>query len=288
MNALAVIEREPSRNVEIWRASTDAASLCKDIVVKRAINLQGKRYVPVEGWQAIALAHGCVASAENVRRVDGGYAADGVIRRMADGSEIARAEGFVGEDEPVWFGGKTPSGKVLPRRPDFAIRAMAQTRGISRACRSAFAHVVVMMDVGLETTPYEEMAGVYAFNDAAPPRPTPPVPQAKRARDLTPEPREQEQPALEMAQPDEARAKAEFWANGYVESLRAADTIEAVETIRSLKANRSALAKLQREHPDLYVRVIEADPASARARDGGRMSFTTRGSPAGQQPAGCE
>jgi len=36
---------------------------------------------------------------------------------------------------------------------------MAQTRSISRACRSAFAHVVVMMQAGLETTPAEEVQG---------------------------------------------------------------------------------------------------------------------------------
>ncbi|BBC81246.1 phage recombination protein Bet [Acetobacter orientalis] len=152
---------------DTWRASTDAASMCKEVVNKRAIDLQGRRYVPVEGWQAIAIAHGCVASSENVRRVDGGFSAEGVIRRMEDGHEIARAEGFVGEDEITWFGGKNKWGKILPKRPDFAIRAMAQTRGISRACRSAFAHVVVLMDIGLETTPYEEMAGVFNIQDDA-------------------------------------------------------------------------------------------------------------------------
>lgn len=159
MSALTTTEQ--NSNVQTWRSSTDAASMCKEIVVKRAINLQGRRYVPVEGWQAIAVAHGCVASAENVRILDDGVSAEGVIRRMSDGKEIARAEGFVGKDEPVWFGGKTNNGKLLPKRPDFAIRAMAQTRAVSRACRSAFAHVVVLMDVGLETTPYEEMAGVF-------------------------------------------------------------------------------------------------------------------------------
>jgi hypothetical protein len=34
---------------------------------------------------------------------------------------------------------------------------MAQTRAMSRAARSVFAHVVVLMDAGLETTPAEEM-----------------------------------------------------------------------------------------------------------------------------------
>lgn len=188
MNALTVIEAPQQRNVELFRQSTNAASLCKDIVVKRAIDLQGKRYVPVEGWQAIALAHGCVVSAENVRHVDGGIAADGVIRRMSDGGEIARAEGFVGEDEPTWYGGKNKWGKTLEKRPEFAIRAMAQTRAMSRACRTAFAHVVVMMDVGLETTPAEEMQGVYDMQPRQPSAAEQPM------RNATPAPRQAKQP----------------------------------------------------------------------------------------------
>jgi hypothetical protein len=67
---------------------------------------------------------------------------------MSDGQTLSTAEGFVGDDEPLWAA-----------RPEYARRAMAQTRSISRACRSAFAHVVVMMQAGLETTPAEEMQG---------------------------------------------------------------------------------------------------------------------------------
>lgn len=135
-------------------------------------------------------------------------------------------------------------------------RQMLRSRVVSEGIRTVFPGATSGLYVPEE---------VMDFDDK-PARPTPPVPQAKRARDLSPERRESDQPAFEMAQPDEARAKAEFWANGYIESLRAAETIEAVETIRGLKANRSALAKLQREHPDLYARVIEADPASEPAQ----------------------
>jgi hypothetical protein len=143
-----------------YRQSTDAAGLCRDIVVKTAKPIQGRKFVSVEGWQAIAIAHGCAAGARDVERVDGGVRAIGEVRRMSDGQVIATAEGFVGEDEPTWYGGETVSygkKKVLPKRADYAIRAMAQTRAISRACRSAFAHVVVMIDEGLSTTPAEEV-----------------------------------------------------------------------------------------------------------------------------------
>lgn len=174
MNALVPVQ---TSNAELYRASTDAAALCKEIVVASAMEIQKRKYVKVEGWQAIAIAHGCTGSARDVENVPGGVRAIGEVRRMSDGAVIAEAEGFVGEDEPTWFGGEVEkdewvnnrrTGKrivtVLPKRADYAIRAMAQTRAISRACRSAFAHVVVMMNAGLSTTPAEEVP-VDGFGD---------------------------------------------------------------------------------------------------------------------------
>jgi len=133
------------------RAATNAAGLCRELVVKTAMKIQGRRYVQVEGWQAIANAFGCVASARDVEKVEGGYRATGQVVRVSDGKVLAEAEGFVGDDEKTWAS-----------RPVFARRAMAQTRAMSRACRSAFAFVVTLMDAGLETTPAEEMTHVDA------------------------------------------------------------------------------------------------------------------------------
>jgi hypothetical protein len=169
MNELVIQENNPIANI---KQSTDIAGACKEIVTKTAINIQGRKYLPVEGWMSIATAHGCVGSISKVEPVEGninfvrGYKAIAEIRRITDNMLISTAEGFVGEDEPVWFGGesevydkqaKRKIKKILPKRPDFAIRAMAQTRALSRACRSAFAHIVILMDAGLSTTPAEEM-----------------------------------------------------------------------------------------------------------------------------------
>jgi hypothetical protein len=131
------------------RQATDAAGICRDVVLKTAITLQGRKYVRVEGWQAIANTYGCVASACDVEKIDGGYRATGQVRRIDNGHVIVEAEGFVGDDEKSWA-----------NRPEYAKRAMAQTRAISRACRSAFAFVVAMMDAGLETVPAEEVEHV--------------------------------------------------------------------------------------------------------------------------------
>lgn len=136
----------PTNPGVLMTQATDVAGVCGEIVKRTAQNIQGRKYVKVEGWQSIAAAYGCVASSKDVERVDGGFRAIGELRRANDGHIIATAEGFLGDDEKMWAS-----------RPEYAKRAMAQTRAISRVCRSAFAFVVVMIDGNLSTTPAEEM-----------------------------------------------------------------------------------------------------------------------------------
>lgn len=144
--------------VEQIRLSTDVAGACKEIVSRTAQKIQGRKYVRVEGWMAIATAHGCTLSACDVRQIEGGISARGLVRRISDGVLLGEAEGFVGDDEKTW------SARTLHAR-----RAMAQTRAMSRAARSVFAHVVVLMDAGLETTPAEEMDNLHEEKDITPP-----------------------------------------------------------------------------------------------------------------------
>lgn len=129
-----------------YKVATNAAGLCGDIVKATARNIQGKKYVQVEGWLAIAAAHGCLVSIRDVENIEGGVRAIAELRRMSDQALLATAEGFVGDDEKMWAG-----------RPMYARRAMAQTRASSRVCRSAFAFVVVLIDKSLGTTPAEEV-----------------------------------------------------------------------------------------------------------------------------------
>jgi len=128
------------------RQATDVAGACREIVKATAQRIGNRDYVRVEGWQSIAVAHGCVASARDVERTEEGWKCIGEVRRMDNGQVIATAEGFLGFDEEMWA-----------KRPTYAQRAMCQTRAISRACRSAFAHVVVLIDRNLSTTPAEEV-----------------------------------------------------------------------------------------------------------------------------------
>lgn len=170
---------------DLMRQATDVAGACRDIVRKTAMEIQGRKFVRVEGWQSIATTYGCILSARDVETVPGGVRAIGEVKRISDGAVIATGEGFVGEDETTWFGGEvqTKNGPVVrPKRHDFAIRAMAQTRAMSRAARTAFAFVVVLMDAGLDTTPAEEAEHDTGTNQAAEPT-TQPNPESENTAD---------------------------------------------------------------------------------------------------------
>lgn len=245
MNALVPIQ---TNNAEVYRASTDAAGLCKEIVVASALEIQGRKYVRVEGWQAIAIAHGCTGSARDVEAVPGGVRAIGEIRRMSDGAIIAEAEGFVGEDEATWYGGTVVAygkTKTLPKRPDYAIRAMAQTRAISRACRSAFAHVVIMMNAGLSTTPAEEVPAE-GFNDAP--------------RNVTPKADEKQAPKTET------RTATADWRtlDDEMDACKSIAALEAWNVRREADIKALPTAKfdsLAAKFGDLRQKLPETDPA---------------------------
>jgi hypothetical protein len=206
----------PHSGASLYRVSTDAAEICRAIVVATAKQIGDRQYVQVEGWQAIAVAHGCAASSGDVvRHPDGSVSAVGRIVRIDTGAIIASAEGYVGADEPTWFGGTVLKWKwgekrgekvwyeqEMPKRADYAIRAMAQTRAISRACRSAFAHVVVMMNAGLSTTPAEEVPeGGFYDAPPSPPEAARPPAASHAINDAVPMPRTATPPAPRKADP---------------------------------------------------------------------------------------
>jgi hypothetical protein len=150
-------EQTSSSPAQLMQIAMDVAAACEKVIRKTAIQIKGRQYIQVEGWTSLATVHGYSPSIRLVEKVETGYRAIAELRRISDGTFLAAAEGFVGEDELVWFGGVDAGGKVWPARREYAIRAMAQTRAISRVCRSAFAHVVVLIDAELQTTPAEEM-----------------------------------------------------------------------------------------------------------------------------------
>lgn len=249
-----------------YRRSTDAAGLCGEIVKQTAKPIQGRRFVSVEGWQAIAIAHGCAAGARNVERVEGGVRAIGEVRRMSDGQVISTAEGFVGEDEAVWFGGESRDKwgkvKVLPKRADYAIRAMAQTRAISRACRSAFAHVVVMIDAELSTTPAEEVPdGGFVegqFQEAG--QVSPPKP-ANSSSTTMPDAEWAKLIGLVEATSTDARWMCEHYKVASLRELNQADYADAIKNLNEALAKKAKDAKAKEPAKQGFGEILDDEIA---------------------------
>ncbi len=158
---------------DLSRRAEQVVKLCRKIVKETAVLIQGRLYPPVSSLQAVANAFGCVASSRDVTKVYDetderfiGYKAVGEIRRLSDGVILATGEGFVGVDEPRWFGGKAmvwdedkrrKVEKMFDPAPDYSVRSMVQTRAIGRACKAAFAFIIVMIDKNIAPVAAEDM-----------------------------------------------------------------------------------------------------------------------------------
>lgn len=139
----------PTPAAYIKQASAMSKALA-DVIDKQKLyaNIQGKKYVVVEGWTTLAGMMGVVPYEEsNIRMPDGGYEATVSLRRASDGTIITQASAECGtEGDGPWL-----------NRADFAKRSMAATRATSKACRLAFSWVMQL--AGYMATPAEEMLG---------------------------------------------------------------------------------------------------------------------------------
>jgi hypothetical protein len=143
--SVVLAEQEAPAGVMVRGAAVAAA--CRQIVLSTTMDLRGKKYIRAEGWQALAAANGLSPRISMVEEMtNGDIRAVCDLIRLSDGETVASSEGFVGTDEPMW-----------QNRPRYARRGMAQTRATSRACRSALAWIVPLLDADLSTTPAEEM-----------------------------------------------------------------------------------------------------------------------------------
>ena len=144
---MSVVAIEQEAPAGVMGRGAAVAAACRQIVLSTTMDLRGKKYIRAEGWQALAAANGLsprISMVEEMQNGDIRAVCD--LIRLSDGETVASSEGFVGTDEPMW-----------QNRPRYARRGMAQTRATSRACRSALAWIVPLLDADLSTTPAEEM-----------------------------------------------------------------------------------------------------------------------------------
>lgn len=104
---------------------------------------------------------------------------------------------------------------------------------------------------------------------------TPPMPAAKRARDL-----KAEAPAIELhAEPvDDPRAKAEAWVKTHTEAVADCADMAALDAV--IATGRGAVAKLDRDHKDLREAVMDAYSAKGEALEAAIANATPGNEPA--------
>lgn len=126
--------------------ATAVANVLKDVITKQnlAVNIGGKKYVPVEAWNLMGVLLGILPREEYIKEYeDGSYEAK-VVLVKTDGTVVGGASSVVGMDEPTWR-----------TRPKFARRSMACTRATGKAYRLSFSWVMSL--AGYAPTPLEEM-----------------------------------------------------------------------------------------------------------------------------------
>lgn len=142
------------RPAEVIARAQEQAKALMDIVEQQKLYamIQGKKYLTVEAWQLLAAFNGLSIVIEKTNRVkveDGeGWEARCVVYN-SQGSQVGAGEAqcMNNESKATWR-----------KADDYARRSMAQTRAVSKACRTILSFVVVL--AGYEPTPYEEMEGV--------------------------------------------------------------------------------------------------------------------------------
>lgn len=153
--SVAVPQSSPADRIAY---AASAASEVGQLIEKHnlAQNIQGRRYIKVEGWQLFAQALDMTVLVESVDQLpDGhGWRAAAVVQ-TADGRVVGRGQTVCTRDERRWRDAD-----------EYAVMSMAQTRSIGRACRAALGYVASA--AGYEATPAEEMP---TEEPAAPPVP---------------------------------------------------------------------------------------------------------------------
>jgi hypothetical protein len=63
---LTVVQQADNEALSNYRLSSSVAGLCKDLAMKTAVDIGGRKYVPAATMEAIAVAHGFIVSTRPV------------------------------------------------------------------------------------------------------------------------------------------------------------------------------------------------------------------------------
>jgi hypothetical protein len=138
----------PMRPADKVAYAAEVATALKDVIVQRGLSTRigGRDHISVEGWQTAAALCGvsCRVTTTGVSEDGNGYVAHAEAVRTDSGIVVGAGDGMCSRNERTWA-----------KRDDYALRAMAQTRAVSRALRGVLAFIITL--AGYEATPAEEM-----------------------------------------------------------------------------------------------------------------------------------
>ena len=136
----------PGPEAVLEQASRIATALAKVINDRQLYsNIQGKKYVRVEGWNTLGALLGILPREVSATLLDDdSYQAVVELIRTSDGMVIGRGSAICSPDEHNWGD-----------RDAYARRSMAITRATGKAFRLGFSWIMTL--AGYEPTPWEEM-----------------------------------------------------------------------------------------------------------------------------------
>ncbi len=226
-----------SRSDETLHLATDLAKFIKEN--KLFMNIQGKEFVNVEGWQYAGSRLGILPVVEELTNLSDEHE----IKYKAQVKLLnLRTEQVVGSGFAICS--NKENGKKYYQ--EFAIASMAQTRAIGKAYRNILAWII--RAAGYEPTPAEEMD--YMGRDEQPAKPA--------AAEAPKEPRPVVRPEAAVpaedpdAKPATTRQKAEILLLLNNEVITTAEKEKMVSNINKLDAERAdkAIAKLKKTIAD--------------------------------------
>jgi hypothetical protein len=146
--------------------ATSIATLLSRLIEERQmyVTLRGRPFVRCEGWTTLAALLGVTPHEVATTEQEGIYTSVVELRRLSDGTVVARASAECGAADEVDGDGQP----TWASRPRYARRSMALTRATAKACRLAFSWIMVL--AGYEPTPAEEMVAAEPERTSAEPR----------------------------------------------------------------------------------------------------------------------
>lgn len=133
--------------MEMAARASEIANVLASIIEKQHlyVNIQGKKYVKVDGWATMGSMLGLTVREKDVKRLaDGSYEAAVEIVSFATGKVLGGASALCSTSEKRWGAAD-----------EYARRSMAVTRAVGKAYRINFSWILTM--AGYAATPAEEM-----------------------------------------------------------------------------------------------------------------------------------